>query len=319
MDSPDRISWPLVSVVIPSYNCGKFIGDAIDSVLAQGYPALEILVIDDGSTDDTCNVVEGYGRLVTLIRQTNAGSAAARNEGIRRAAGKYIAFLDADDIWLPGKLAFQIDHMEQHPDVQLCCTKWLVLQPSSAGVYQLPVVSAPSKVSLDREYSGWLYCKLLLDVEVCTITVVMTRALAQQVGPFDQLLRRGQDYDYWLRASRVTRIDRIDAPFAVYRMDESALPRKFPNTNWGLVVLSKAIEKWGLVGPDGCALPQGKIRIRLWQLNYDFGYVQYRSKRFQAAYTAFAAAFRHRPLHLKTLLYLVFAGLHSRLNASRES
>lgn len=108
---------PLVSVVIPAYNCESFIGDALDSVLEQDYPSLEIFVVDDGSTDNTCDVVARYGNRVTRVRQQNAGSAVARNQGMQRARGKYAALLDSDDPWLPGKLRLQVDHLQRHADV----------------------------------------------------------------------------------------------------------------------------------------------------------------------------------------------------------
>src|SRR5262245_60758400 len=216
-DIPSR-RVPLVSVVIPAHNCGRFIGDALDSVLRQNYPLLEIFVIDDGSTDDTCDVVARYSDRVSLVRQRNAGAAVARNVGMKLARGRYVALLDADDVWLPGKLRLQVDHLERHPDVAMCCTRWHLLYPDAAGAYHFERAASPESVSVDPKWRGWIYCELLLDCEVWTSTVVMRRELDERVGGFDVKLRRGQDYDYWLRASRLTRIDRLDAPLALYRM-----------------------------------------------------------------------------------------------------
>src|SRR5262245_40114640 len=125
----------LVSVVIPTYNSGRFIADAIDSVLANGRSETELLVVDDWSTDDTAEIVARYGSAVTLIRQANAGAAVARNAGMRLARGRYIAFLDADDVWLPGKIEAQVAHLDRHRDVSLCCTRWDLLHPDSSGRY----------------------------------------------------------------------------------------------------------------------------------------------------------------------------------------
>src|SRR5262245_30132400 len=179
--SPSRRA-PLVSVVIPAYNCARFIGEALDSVFAQDYPELEVVVVDDGSTDDTCAVVEGYGDRVKLIRQRNAGAAVARNEGMRRASGEYVAFLDSDDLWLPGKLRLQIDHLESHRDVAMCCTRWNLLYPKADGSYPVERPAAPRSAPLDPKWSGWIYCGLLLDCEVWTSTVVMRRELTARVG-----------------------------------------------------------------------------------------------------------------------------------------
>jgi len=293
---------PLVSVVIPAYNCGSFISDALDSVVDQNYPALEVLVVDDGSTDETCDVVARYGSAVTLIRQRNAGAAVARNEGMRRAHGEYVALLDADDLWLPGKLRLQVDYLVRHADIAMCCTRWHLLHPDAAGHYHIERPAAPESAPVDPKCAGWIYCELLLDCEVWTSTVVMRRELSGRIGGFDAALRRGQDYDYWLRASRVTRIDRLDAPLALYRM-QVAHDRKFPDTNWELTVIRRAIERWGATGPDGRALREAELRARLWALNYKFGYSQYQSGRYALARAAFADALRERPTHLKTMLY----------------
>jgi glycosyltransferase involved in cell wall biosynthesis len=299
---------PLVSVVIPAYNCADFISDALDSVVDQDYPAIEVLVVDDGSTDDTCDIVTSYGSTVTLVRQANAGAAVARNEGMRRARGEYVALLDADDVWLPGKLQLQVGHLERHDDVALCCTRWSLLHPDATGRYHFERPAAPESVPVDPKCNGWVYCQLLLDCEVWTSTVLMRRDLAERVGGFDPGLRRGQDYDYWLRASRLTRIDRLDASLALYRM-QVAHDRKFPETNWELAVIRRAIERWGMTGPDGSALSRADLRSRLWALNYNFGYAQYRGGRYALAADAFVAALRERPAHLKTLLYAMASKL----------
>jgi hypothetical protein len=137
----------------------------------------------------------------------------------------------------------------------------------------------------------------------------MRRELARQIGGFDPALRRGQDYDYWLRASRLTRIDRLDAPLALYRMEEGAQARKFPDTNWELIVISRAIDQWGVAGPDGHALRAATVDMRLWALNFNFGYSQFHNGQYRTARVAFAAALRKRPLHFKTLYYLLLASL----------
>ena len=300
---------PLVSAVIPAFNCGRFIGDALDSVFAQHYPALEVFVIDDGSTDDTCDAVARYGDAVTLVRQRNAGAAVARNEGIRRARGKYVALLDADDVWLPGKLRVQVDYLERHPDVGMSCARWDLLKPDASGTYRIESAAAPEAVPVDPRWSGWVYCELLRGCEVWTSTVVMRRELSERVGGFDPALRRGQDYDYWLRASRVTRIDRLDASLALYRIEEGAEQRKFPVTNWELTVIRRAIERWGTVGPDGRGLADADVHARLWALNFNFGYTQFQSGHYARAFEAFASALRERPTHAKTLLYALVSGL----------
>jgi glycosyltransferase involved in cell wall biosynthesis len=294
----------LVSVIIPAYNCGRFVADAIESVLAQGRADIEVLVVDDGSTDDTAEVVARYGDAVTLIRQRNAGAAVARNTGIRVARGRYIAFLDADDVWLPGKIEAQLAHLERHPDVSLCCTRWGLLRPDASGNYVIDPPGSDRSVSGLASYSTLTYADLLLDCDVWTTTVVMKRELIHQTGAFDAALRRGQDYDYWLRASRITPIHRLNATLALYRMG-SGHGNKFAETNWELAVVRKALDQWGVTGPEGRGLSSGQIRRRLWQLNFSFGYGQLRLGRLGAAQEAFSAALRQRPCDVRTFMYFL--------------
>jgi glycosyltransferase involved in cell wall biosynthesis len=111
-----------VSVIIPCYNQGHFLAEAIQSVLDQDYPSKEIIVVNDGSTDETRLVAARFDKFITYIEQPNLGAASARNAGIRRAKGEYIAFLDADDVCLPGRLSLEADILEQQPEVGLVAT-----------------------------------------------------------------------------------------------------------------------------------------------------------------------------------------------------
>lgn len=110
---------PLVSVVIPVYNCAGYVGAAIGSALSQTYRPIEIVVVDDGSTDDTRAVVESFGERVRYFRQEHSGAGAARNLGIRHARGEFVALLDADDLWANDKIELQIEVMSEHPDTDM--------------------------------------------------------------------------------------------------------------------------------------------------------------------------------------------------------
>jgi len=108
-------STPLVSVIIPAYNATAFLGETLDSVLAQTYPNLEIIVVDDGSTDDTPDLLGSYGDRIRVLRQANSGQATARNHGAREAHGELLAFLDSDDLWDPDKIARQVELLDRFP------------------------------------------------------------------------------------------------------------------------------------------------------------------------------------------------------------
>lgn len=295
---------PLVSVVVPAHNAGSYLRECIESVVSQDYSPLELIVVDDGSTDDTPNILSEYAHRICAIKQENSGAAAARNNGMARAAGKYIAFLDSDDVWLPGKLRQQVAVLEDDPAVGLVCSRWRCWYPDESGSYPPhDKEAAPRREEAAPGKSGWLYTDLLKGCIVWTSTVVIRREVVDAVGGFDPELRRGQDYDYWLRVSRVTQIKELEDELALYRMDDAATVRKAGGVNWELAVVSRAVERWGTTGPDGRALPLSTLRRRFWQLHFNFGYQQFRQRRFDLAANAFASALRYRPFYPKNYIY----------------
>lgn len=179
-------SRPAISVVIPAYNAAEFVGRAIESALNQSYPALEILVIDDGSRDDTAERVAEYPAPVRLLRQQNGGPGAARNHGARVAGGEWLALLDADDTWLPHKLETQLPYLAA---------------PSVAVAHaRRPAEYAPMEGTFD---ALWKRNFLL------TSSVLLRRAAWEEVGQFneDRALIGVEDYNLWLRlAARGHRI-----------------------------------------------------------------------------------------------------------------
>lgn len=187
---------PLVSAVIPAYNSARYVGRAIRSVLQQSYPNLECIVVDDGSTDDTSAVIASFGRSVRHIRQANAGASAARNAGIRAAAGRYIAFLDSDDYWLSTKIELQVPLLASDSRIVLVASgfEWIRadadpqwIDPSAPGV-------KPERLEI---YDGLEH--LILDPYLGTPTVVVDAETARRVGGFDTSLEVGEDVDFYFR------------------------------------------------------------------------------------------------------------------------
>lgn len=180
---------PTVSVVIPTYNSAHFLLKAVSSVQAQQWPTLEIIVVDDGSTDDTPAVLRKLSQKegVRCIRQENAGPAAARNRGIRESRGEWIAFLDDDDYWFPRKLEKQFRALaEQDGDFAYCGV--IVVDDDNQTVSTLPAVARESLLN-DLVWGNLL----------STPTVIVRRSLFDQTGLFDEMLRTGEDWDLWLR------------------------------------------------------------------------------------------------------------------------
>lgn len=302
---------PAVSVIIPAFKALAHIGEAIDSVLAQDVEPLEIIVVDDGSPDGTADFVEQHYSSVRLIRKENGGAATARNAGMRTARAELITFLDADDLWLPGKLRAQINYMNTHPEIQMLCTGFSFWTPDMTGQYPLPAslklgLDIPDQ-DIDPDRSGWVYHKLLLDTLVWTSTVMMRRTLIEEIGLFDESLRLGQDYDYWLRASRVTPIHRLKRPFALYRQHTASATARGATTNYGAIVVEQAVKRWGLTGPDGASAPRRRVAIRIANIHFDNGYRHYKQGYFDLALRDLIRSIQFYPWRRHSWVYLMLA------------
>jgi glycosyltransferase involved in cell wall biosynthesis len=266
-----------VSVVVPCYNGERYIGATLDAVLAQAGAELEVIVVDDGSRDGSAALVEHHYPQVRLIRRANAGVAAARNSGIEAATGDWVAFCDADDIWLPGKLQAQFAAMEAVPGCRMSYTAWHVwpsAEPRPTDALLTELAAAAGDEARWRGATGWLYPELLLDCVVWTSTVLMQRSLLAEIGGFPTDLRIGEDYDLWLRASRVTRIERVARPFALYRQHPQSITRSAPSANYKGRVIQSAIDRWGYAGPDGRRADEVIVRAMLAKTWSDYAAAQ---------------------------------------------
>jgi GT2 family glycosyltransferase len=196
---------PLVSVIIPTFNRAWAVERAVDSVLDQDYRPFELIVVDDGSTDQTAEILARYGNQLTVVCQENRGVSAARNAGIARAEGDLIAFLDSDDFWRPKKLTIQVDFFTSHPDALICQT----------GEFWVRNGRRVNPGRRHRKLSGMIFTSSL---ELCLVSpsaVMMRKTLFSMVGGFDETLPACEDYDLWLRVTRRYPVHLIDAPLVV--------------------------------------------------------------------------------------------------------
>lgn len=210
---------PEVSVVIATYNMGQFVAQAVRSILDQQGTDLEVIVVDDGSTDDTQTVLKAFEDepRVRVIRQANQGQSRAKNAGIQASLGHYIAFCDADDYWLPDKLALQLPLFERNPRVGVVCSSTLFMDPDGS-LYPHPDL---------RLVRG----DVLEDMFVRNIipfgTAVVRRECIQEVGAFDESIPMGIDWDLWLRVAAHWEFDYTPEETYVYRIWEGQMSK-----NW---------------------------------------------------------------------------------------
>ncbi len=189
-----RAERPIVSVIIPTFDRAPWVGEAIASVLAQTYPHLELIVVDDGSHDATPAVVREFGPALTYLRQAHAGVSAARNHGVEIARGELVAFLDSDDLWLPDKTAAQVALLQQQQHTQACYTDEIWIRH---GVRVNPK-------RIHQKHSGWLFELSLPRCIISPSSIMLRRTLWDQLGGFDERLPACEDYDLWLRLTLTT-------------------------------------------------------------------------------------------------------------------
>jgi glycosyltransferase involved in cell wall biosynthesis len=204
-----------VSVIIPTYNSACFLTDAVDSVLAQTYKDFEVIVIDDGSTDETESLIHKYHSSVRYIRQENRGVALTRNRGIEESRGKYVAFLDADDVWLPHKLDRQVSALCDNNDFHACYSAFSVAD----GLHPIAVNRS------DRRGSALEDLLLRGNVVATPSTVLCERSLLEVAGGFDPVMSQCADWDMWVRLAALTEFLYLDEVLVTYRRHDGNMSR----------------------------------------------------------------------------------------------
>ena len=216
--SPDSKQYS-ISVVIPAYNCGEYISRSIDSVLTQTLQPNEIIIVDDGSTDNTVQIALQYGPKVKLIQQQNAGPSAARNTGIQAATGEWIAFLDADDDWLPPKLQLQIDLLKRNPQlVWTTANYYRCLCDENRKAIDFSSKKLQTMLG-GKEYFSDFLKSYIHGARGHTDTMLIKRKILLEVGMFREKLTKAEDLDMWMRiAYRHPQIGVNPQPLAIYHL-----------------------------------------------------------------------------------------------------
>lgn len=239
---------PKVSVIIPAYNCQAYVAQAIQSVLNQSHRDFEIIVIDDGSSDNTLQALAPYADRIQLIRQHNSGVAVARNAGLRAAKGDLLAFLDADDWWEPERISTQLAALQLFPSAGLVFSDFAVVEQNGAlrmprgirwkyGSMGEEKDSAWEKIFSDADtitspgainalaYHGHILRRLFQGNFINTCSVLLKRAVLEQIGEFDPNLKTEEDYEYWLRVTHQWSAIYVDYPLVTFRLSPGQLTR----------------------------------------------------------------------------------------------
>ena len=201
---------PLVSAIIPVYNGAAYIRETLESVLSQTYPNMEIVVVNDASTDKTALVLKSYtGRITYIERPINGGVAASRNSGIAASRGDLVAFIDSDDLWLPDRIARGVEAFREHPAAGLVATNTLIQdERSGSRVVSWTRVERTGKRPTQR---------LLEENFICTSSTLVGRSALDTEGVFDESFSSAEDYDLWYRIARRFEIVLLEEPLTVWR------------------------------------------------------------------------------------------------------
>jgi len=201
---------PKVSVIIPAYNMARYTVETVENVLNQTFKDYEIIVVDDGSTDNTHDLLQPYikSHQIIYIYKENGGATTARNAGFKISKGKYIAFLDCDDLWLSKKLEISVDFLDSHSETGLVYNRAINIDKKGNNL----------QLSKGRCYSGMVFEKLVLHNFIMNSSPIVRRECFKKVGLFDEKIFHPADWDMWLRISECFPVEYIDIPLTKYRV-----------------------------------------------------------------------------------------------------
>jgi glycosyltransferase involved in cell wall biosynthesis len=312
---PAAAAPPLVSIVIPAYNCAEFINEALQSIYRQTYSHWEIIVVDDGSTDATSSILALHRKRIRYFAQENKGTAAARNAGLRQVRGDLIAFLDNDDVWLPEKLEHQVRVMQAWPDCGLVFTDGKTF--TEAGVRRESVLSQRLHSWLDAHATGdplvakgCMFRKLLFANEISSASSVMLRrTIVERAGGFDEAIPIADDYDLWLRVARQHAVAVIRRCLYMWRWHDASQSGSIPvrEHRWAvacLVVLEKHLPS---VPPD----LRKPLRTHVARLYWRCARGYFDLDQFRNARRMLVSYLRHNRISLPAMAFLLASHLDS--------
>lgn len=278
---------PLVSVILPAYNAEAFVAQAVASVRAQTYTDYELLAVNDGSTDRTGEILEELARhfpAMRVIHQANAGLAAARNAAVSQMRGEYIALLDADDLWLPEKLARCMAFLREHPDLSIVYTPMAPFDGATGRRMEGHSKSCRA---------GRLTAELFQSIFVHDPAAVFHKRVIETCGGFDESLPVCVGHEFWLRVSTKFAFGLIDEPLALRRWSETSLTRS--NRLRGRRIKARMLEDFYFHKGGQDFLPRAAAMRRLARVNYSAGKLLLRQFRCREATEHFAKALHFQP------------------------
>jgi hypothetical protein len=294
-------SSPLVSIVVPTYNCERHVAATLASVLAQKYRPIEVIVVDDGSSDSTPEIVSALGEPVQLVRQSNHGVCRARNAGFERSRGEYVCFLDHDDHWFDWKLSRQVEAFTAQPEAGVVFTAFEFWHPVNDRYPEPSTFESHEDrtPSANPTLSGWIYHQFLLDCWALTSTAMIRRDVFAASGGFDPTLPYSEDWDLWLRLSRTHPFVMLDRVSTLYRQHPGQGSRTVRDIDYRTRLLWAARRQWGLASPDGRAIDARTFARNIARYHMQFGLHHLHHGSRSIGIRALSRAWRTYPAQLK--------------------
>ncbi len=215
----------LVSIIIPCYNQGQFLAEAIQSAIDQDYEQKEIIVVNDGSTDNTKEVAAKFLQAIKYVEQENQGVSSARNAAIRCSNGDYIAFLDSDDVLLPGSITKRVGYLEGHEEISLICSDSILFNESGSLGLRSQLLNRPKNIDNFRWET--------VDYNATLSSVMLRRFCLEKAGLFEESIQNAEDWLMWVRMSRYFNMAFIDEPLIKYRLHSGNFTRSIEFNNVG--------------------------------------------------------------------------------------
>lgn len=299
---------PRVSIIIPTYNYGRFIEESLNSVFAQDYTDYEVIVVDDGSTDDTTRILKHYTDRIRYLRIDHAGVAAARNAGISISDGELIAFQDADDLWMPDSLRRRVDMLDDLPDIGMVFAD---VRVEKNGEVLFPSFLAERKVlqrvDVTREkndryvFRCSVFSDLLCERFITIPTLLIRRSSLEQVGPWNPDVEGVEDYEFYLRAAKQLRSGYIDRVLAVCRIHGENVSCNLQLQNLRRIDMLRRF----LFDDDLTVKDRGNLRKRLSVLHSEVAWFYKQDGNYQQARNQYLLAWQMDHLALNALAKFV--------------
>lgn len=283
---------PRVTIIIPAYNKAAWTVKTVQSVLDQTYPDIEIIVVDDGSRDNTKEALAAFGDKIRYVYKENGGACSARNLGIRLAQGEFIGFLDCDDLYLPEKVVLSVQFLKEHPQAIFVHTDAYFIDAHDAtiGQYKHPWAKREGKIAH----------QLILKNFICNSTILVRRKALERAGYFDETIFTPADWDLWLRLSEVGEVGYLNKPLTKYRVVDNYTFNKLELAEKEeALVIDKFFDRNRHLNRFFKRRVKSHLHLRFAQCYF----LKNDSPRWQKE---FQAAFKENPFNPKTIAFLIY-------------